>query len=68
MFDRIADWLLAIPDSVPILLGADPHNAALVRALAALLLIGLAIYTIAFWPFGSIIGRLFGRRSKNRQD
>lgn len=68
MLDRIADWLLAIPDSVPILLGADPHNAALVRAMVALLLIALVIYAIAFWPFGSIIGRLFGRRSKNRRD
>jgi hypothetical protein len=67
MLDRIAEWILAIPDSIPILLGADPHNAALVRAVFALLLIVLFVYIMAMRPFGSVIGRLFGRRPKDRE-
>ena len=47
MLDRIAEWILAIPNSVPILLGADPENAALGRAMAALLLIAFIVYLIA---------------------
>lgn len=66
MLDRIIDWLLAIPESIPILLGADPHNAHLVRALAALLLIAIFVYVMAMRPFSGIIGRLFGR-SKDKQ-
>jgi hypothetical protein len=67
MLDRIVDWLLAIPDSIPILLGADPHNAALVRALFALVLIVLFVYVMAMRPFGSVIDRLFNRRPKDGQ-
>jgi hypothetical protein len=67
MLDRIADWLLAIPESVPILLGADPHNAMLVRALFVLLMIGLFVYIMAMRPFGSLFGRLFGRHPKDRE-
>jgi hypothetical protein len=55
MLDRIAEWILAIPNSVPILLGADPENAALVRAMAALLLIAFVVYVIAMRPFRRII-------------
>jgi hypothetical protein len=54
MLDRIAEWILAIPNSVPILLGADPENAALVRAMAALLLIAFIVYVIAMRPFRGI--------------
>jgi hypothetical protein len=55
MLDRIAEWILAIPNSVPILLGADPEHAALVRAMAALLLIVFVVYVIAMRPFRGII-------------
>jgi|HubBroStandDraft_1064217.scaffolds.fasta_scaffold1371490_2 hypothetical protein len=67
MLDRLAEWILAIPGSVPILLGADPHNAALVRAIAAVILIVIVIYVIAV-PLPFIIRRLFGRRSKDGQN
>ena len=67
MLDRIAEWLLAIPDSIPILLGANPENAALVRALFVLMLIALFVYIMAMRPFGSVIGRLFGRHPKDRE-
>lgn len=60
MLDRIADWILAIPDSVPILLGADPHNAMLVRAMFALLLVAFVIYLIAMQPFRSVFAYLAG--------
>jgi hypothetical protein len=63
MLDRIAEWILAIPNSVPILLGAEPHNAELVRAVAALLLIVFVVYLIAARPFRSILSR-FGSRSR----
>ena len=66
MLDRISDWLLAIPDSIPILLGAAPQNAHLVRALAVLVLIALFVYVMAMRPFAGIMGRLFGR-SKDKQ-
>jgi hypothetical protein len=55
MLDRIAEWILAIPNSVPILLGADPHNAALVRAVAAIFLIVLIVYLIAMRPLRSTL-------------
>jgi hypothetical protein len=55
MLDRIAEWILAIPNSVPILLGADQHNAALVRAVAALFLIVFILYLIAMRPLRSIL-------------
>jgi hypothetical protein len=67
MLDQITNWLLAIPDSIPIMLGADPHNAELVRVLFALLLIALVVYVIAMRPFASIFGRLFNRRPKDGQ-
>jgi hypothetical protein len=67
MLDQIANWLLAIPDSIPIMLGADPHNAGLVRALFALFLIALFVYVIAMRPFASVIGRLFNRPPKDGQ-
>jgi hypothetical protein len=54
MLDRIADWILAIPNNVPILLGADPHNAMLVRAMFALLLVAFVVYLIAMRPFRSV--------------
>ena len=53
-FEKVADWILAIPESVPILLGADPHNAALIRALSALVLIAFVVFVIARRPFRSI--------------
>ncbi len=69
MLDRIADWILAIPDSVPILLGAEPHNAMLVRALAALVLIVFVIYLIAMRPLRSVFAYLanlmHNRRERN---
>jgi hypothetical protein len=67
MLDRIAEWILAIPNSVPILLGAEPHNAALVRAVAALLLIVFVIYLIAARPFRSIVSRFSSRRRKEEK-
>lgn len=67
MLDRVAEWLLAIPDSIPILLGATPHNAALVRALFVLLLIALFVYIMAKRPLKSAIGRLLGRHPKDRE-
>jgi hypothetical protein len=53
-FEKVADWILAVPESVPILFGADPHNAALVRALSALTLIVFVVFVIARRPFSSI--------------
>jgi hypothetical protein len=67
MLDRIAEWILAIPNSVPILLGAEPHNAALVRACAALLLIVFVIYLIAARPFRSILTRFSSRGRKEEK-
>jgi hypothetical protein len=67
MLDRIAEWILEIPNSVPILLGAEPHNAALVRAVAALLLIVFVIYLIAARPFRSIVSRFSSRRRKEEK-
>jgi hypothetical protein len=67
MLDQIANWLLALPNSVPILLGADPHNAMLVRTLCVLLLIALFVYIMAMRPFGSVVDRLLGRRPKDRE-
>jgi ACR3 family arsenite efflux pump ArsB len=67
MLDRITEWILAIPNSVPILLGADPHNAALVRAVAAVLLIVLVVYLIAARPFRSILSRFAGRSRKEEK-
>ena len=67
MLDRIAEWILAIPNSVPILLGAEPHNAALVRAVAALLLIVFVVYLIAARPFRSIVSRFASRRRKDEK-
>lgn len=61
MLDRIADWILIIPNSIPILLGADPHNAMLVRTMAGLLLIALVVYLIAMWPFRSVFASLADR-------
>lgn len=61
MFERLIDWFWEMIDSVPILLGAAPHNAHLVRALAALLLIALFVYLMAMRPFRRITRRLFGR-------
>ena len=58
MLDQIADWILAIPNSVPILLGAEPHNAALVRAIAALSLIVLIVYLIAMRPLRSFFSNV----------
>ena len=68
MLDRIADWLLAIPRQRADLAWRRPSQCHARPRNGAMLLIRLAIYTIAFWPFGSIIGRLFRRRSKNGQD
>jgi hypothetical protein len=67
MLDRIAEWILAIPNSVPILLGAEPHNAALVRAVAALLLIVFVVYLIAARPFRSIVSRFSSRSRKEEK-
>jgi hypothetical protein len=67
MLDRIAEWILAIPNSVPILLGAEPHNAALVRACAALLLIAFVVYLLAARPFRSILSRFASRRGKDEK-
>ena len=50
MLDRIAEWILALPNSIPPLLGADSHQAELVRAVAAVLLIVFVIYVIAMRP------------------
>jgi hypothetical protein len=58
MLDQIAEWILAIPNSVPILLGAAPHNAMLVRAVAALLLIVLIVYLIAMRPFRAVLAKV----------
>ena len=67
MLDQIAEWILAIPNSVPILLGAEPHNAALIRAVAALLLIVLVVYLIAARPFRSIVSRFTSRSRKEEK-
>jgi hypothetical protein len=67
MLDQIAEWILAIPNSVPILLGAEPHNAALVRACAALLLIVFVVYLIAARPFRSIVSRFSSRSRKDEK-
>ena len=62
--EKIAEWILAIPGSISILLGADPHNASLVRAMAALLLIVFLIYLIANKPLRSILAMFKNRNSK----
>ena len=64
--ERLADWILAIPASVPILLGANPAQASLVRALAALFLIALVIYLIAKRPLRSILA--FFRNNNGERD
>ena len=55
--EKFVEWLLAIPGSVPILLGAAPHNASLVRAIITLVLITLVVYVIARRPLRSIVRR-----------
>jgi hypothetical protein len=65
MLDHIANWLLAIPESIPIMLGADPHNAMLIRDMLALLLIALIVYVIAMRPFAPVIDWLFKRHPKD---
>lgn len=67
MLDRIVDWLLDTLDRIPILLGADPHNAKLIRALFVLILISLFVYIMAMRPFGRVIDRLLGRHPKDRE-
>jgi hypothetical protein len=67
MLDRITEWVLDTLDKIPILLGADPHNAALVRAVFALLLIAVFIYLMAMRPFRSVIGRLLGRHRNDEK-
>jgi hypothetical protein len=52
ILDRIAEWSLDVLDFVPRILGADPQNAALVRALMVLLLIVVIVYVIGMRPFG----------------
>jgi uncharacterized membrane protein len=66
--DRVTEWLLDTLDKIPVLLGADLHNAGLVRALFALLLLALFVYIMAMRPFRFSIGRLFGRRPKDREE
>jgi hypothetical protein len=69
MFDQIAEWILAIPNSVPILLGAEPHNAMLVRGAAALLLIAFIVYLIAMRPFGSFFSKIANKiRGTNKRN
>jgi hypothetical protein len=62
--EKITEWIMAIPNSIPILLGADPHNASLVRAMAALLLIAFLVYLIATNPLRSILALFKNRSSK----
>jgi hypothetical protein len=57
MLRQISEWILAIPHGVPILFGADAPNAALIRAMVALLLIVLVVYLIAMRPFRFAISR-----------
>ena len=63
MLDRAVEWLLDTLNRVPILFGTDPHNAELVRAVAAILLIVLIVYIIAMRPFRSIFA-YFSNRTK----
>jgi F0F1-type ATP synthase membrane subunit b/b' len=58
MLNQIAEWILAIPNSVPILLGAEPHNAMLVRAIAAILFIVFIVYLVAMRPFRSFFSNI----------
>jgi hypothetical protein len=57
MLHFFTEWILDTLDRVPILFGADPHNAALVRALFVLILISLVVYLIAMRPFRSFINQ-----------
>jgi len=57
MLHQISEWILAIPNSVPILLETDTPNATLIRAMVALLLIVLIVYLVAMRPFRSAISR-----------
>jgi hypothetical protein len=67
--EKIAEWILAIPNSISILLGADPHNASLVRAMAGLSLIVFLIYLIANNPLRSFLARLKnGKRERDKQN
>ena len=47
--------------------GADPHNASLVRAMAALLLIAFLIYLIATNPLRSFLARFKNRSGKENK-
>ena len=49
MLDWITERFLEIFNSVPILLGADPQNSELVRVVAALLVLVVAIFTVSVW-------------------
>lgn len=53
--EKVADWLLYIPTSIPILLGADPHNAGLIRALFSLILIAFIVFLLVKIPFRSLV-------------
>lgn len=64
MLHQLADWVLAIVNSVPILFGASPHQAAAIRAVAALLLIVLAIYLIVMR--GSVLAQIVRRGRKQK--
>ena len=66
MMDQIADWILAVVNSVPILLGADQHHAELIRGTATLLLIVLVMIVIAMLPFRYIVAQLFEPRAQAR--
>ena len=60
MLDNFADWVLGIVDSVPILFGAAPPQAAAIRAVAAVLLLVLIIYIVV--TRGSIFKKLIRTR------
>ncbi len=65
-FEKIADWLLYIPTRIPILLGADPHNAGLIRALSTLIFIALILFLFIKIPFGSLLS--YFRKTKPETD
>jgi hypothetical protein len=66
VLDWIAERLLAMVNSVPVLFGADPHHATLIRAVAALSLIVVVAYLIAMRPFRAFIFRRKDRRQDTR--
>jgi hypothetical protein len=64
VLDRIAEWVLSVLNSVPVLFGSDTPHFLLIRAMFALLLIVIVVYVIAMVPFRSLFAGIAARVRK----